>query len=188
MLCLPHLGLRLLRLGEGIATSMKYKRSLSRHEQGHTLIELLVVVAIIIIVVAIAVPQISSTLDYFRYRQAVSSVRGAIQSSRYQAISQGFRYRLALTKATSTYQLTYESDPVNNPGTYVAVPGAAGTAVSWNGAWNKTASISADTTLQFNPSGVVSATTGALTFTLSYTNRPTETFTISTYGRVSVTP
>lgn len=141
-----------------------------------------------LILLAIAIPQVTSTMNYFRFRKAISSVQTALQSTRYLAVSQGLRYRLAFTKATSTYQLTYESDPVNNPGTYVAVPGPVGNAVAWNGGWTQTATISADTTLQFNPSGSVSATTGALTFTLAYLNQPTETFTISTYGRVSVTP
>jgi prepilin-type N-terminal cleavage/methylation domain-containing protein len=167
---------------------MQRRRNLSNPERGHTLVELVVVVAIILIVTAIAIPQIGSTMDYLRFRGAISSVRGAIQSTHYLAISQGFRYRLAFTKATSSYQVTYESDPANKPGTYVSVPGAAGNVVAWNGAWNKKATISADTTLQFNPSGSVNATTGALTFTLAYLNQPTETFTISTYGRVSVTP
>jgi len=167
---------------------MQHKRSLSNRERGHSLIELLVVVAVMAILIAIAVPQINSTMSYLRFRSAVSSVRGAIQSARYLAVSQGLRYRLVFTKATSTYQATYESDPVNNAGTYVAVPGAPGNAVSWNGAWKQLATISADTTIQFNPSGSVSATTGALTFTLAYSGQPTETFTVSTYGRVSVTP
>jgi len=44
-----------------------------------------------------------------------------------------------------------------------------------------------NTTLQFKPSGLVTATTGAMTMTLTY-GPNTKTITVSNYGNVNVTP
>jgi hypothetical protein len=48
-----------------------------------------------------------------------------------------------------------------------------------------TVTMNQDTTLQFKPNGSVSATTGALTFQLTYQGM-TKTITVSTYGNISV--
>jgi len=157
-------------------------RRASARAQGYTLIELIVTVTIIIIAVAIAIPQIKNAGNTVRLRSAVVSLSGAIQSARYQAISQGVQYQLVLSKAASTYQ--FKSNPCFPQG--ATCWGNVGGTVPLSGS-SVAATLSADTTLVFNPSGLVQATTGAQTFILTYANTP-ETFTVTNYGKVTVTP
>jgi Tfp pilus assembly protein FimT len=128
-----------------------------------------------------AVPAVKSSVQYFRVRSAVSSVTGAIQSTRYRAIFDGCPYNIAFDKTANTFQVASETNGGNscaasfsNVGT--AVPFAA-SAVGLN----------QNFTLQFKPSGYVQATTGTTTFTLTY-GSTTKTVTVSTYGNINVTP
>ncbi|HKD83090.1 MAG TPA: GspH/FimT family pseudopilin [Candidatus Angelobacter sp.] len=147
--------------------------------RGFTLIELLVTVAIGIIVAAMAVPTVNYVLSTYRLRAAVSSVTGAIQTTRYQAIQAGYAYQVLFSQTNKTFQV--QSDP-NRTGTFANVGNAiplAGTGVP--------VVLGADTTLQFRPSGLVSATAGSTTITLTYGSK-TETITVTSYGNVKVTP
>ena len=137
--------------------------------------------AVGVILAAMAVPAVKSSVQYFRVRSAVSSVTGAIQSTRYRAIFDGCPYNIAFDKTANTFQVASETNVGNscaasfsNVGT--AVPFAA-SAVGLN----------QNFTLQFKPSGYVQATTGTTTFTLTY-GSTTKTVTVSTYGNINVTP
>jgi len=147
--------------------------------RGFTLIEMLVSVAIGIVVAAIAVPTVNYVLSTYRLRAAVSSVTGAIQTTRYQAIQSGYAYQALFSKANNTFQV--QSDP-GHTGNYANV----GSAVPLTGTGVPLV-LGADTTLQFRPSGLVSATAGSTTITLSYGSK-TETITVTSYGNVKVTP
>lgn len=161
--------------------------STARHRQvlGFSMLELLITVVVAIVGTVIAVPLINNVMGAYRLRSAVSSVTGLIQSARYQAISSGYAYQVVLTKATSTYQV--QSDP-NRTGTFsnYCVPAAASCAVPLSNS-GIVAVLGADTTLQFRPSGIVTAVAGSTTLTLTYGSK-TQTIAVSSYGNIKVTP
>lgn len=160
-----------------VKRSASIPRALAR-VRGYTVIELMVTVGIIIIAVSMAIPLIRNASKTFQLRSAVVSLTGAIQGARYQAISHGYQYQLVLSSAASTYQL--QSNPTgaawNNVGGVIPLSGSS-----------VAATINTDTTLVFHPSGLVQATKGAQTFILTYAGSP-ETFTVSNYGKITVTP
>jgi Tfp pilus assembly protein FimT len=139
--------------------------------------EMVVALAIGITLTAIALPEIQSAIYNYRLRGAVSMATWAIQSTRYQALMEGYPYQVALTSSNATYQI--QSSPTNN-GTYANVGGAiplSGSAVT----------LSADTTLNFKPNGSVTAATGALNFKITYQG-VCQKVTVTNYGNVTVTP
>jgi len=156
---------------QGRALAVRQARS------GFSMIELVVTLAVILVVTAIAVPMIGSAMSGYRLKEAVLSVTGAIQATRYRAISAGYEYRVVFTSATMTYQV--QSDPTRT-GAYANVGNTVPLTSS------KT-TLNQDTTLQFRPSGAVSATTGAMTLVLTLSGK-TETITVLPYGNVNVTP
>ena len=92
-------------------------------------------------------------------------------------MSQGYPFRVAFDATTRQYQVG--SQP----------PGAAsfsnvGNAVPLSGS---SVTISPNTTLQFRPNGAVTATTGSLSFTITYSGL-TKTVAVSNYGNITVTP
>jgi Tfp pilus assembly protein FimT len=152
-----------------------------RSIRGFSMIEAAVTVAIIMILAAAVVPMVQVAFRIYQLRSAVASVRGVIQATRYRAISDGYPYQIAFNSAAGTYQMasnpTFQSAP---PGAFVNIDTAkpiAGSSVQ--------ATMSADTTFKFSPSGLVTVTTGANTFTLTLLGN-TKTFTVSTYGNVNV--
>ena len=153
------------------------QRRLAAKASGYTLVELLVGLVVGTILTAMAVPFVTSIQNQYRLQGAVSSATWAIQSTRYQSLMAGYPYQVVLMRSTDTYQIQ------NLP------PGAAtyanvGTAVPISGS---SVSLNQDTTLQFQPNGTITATTGALNFTLTY-NGNTKSITVSNYGNISVTP
>jgi prepilin-type N-terminal cleavage/methylation domain-containing protein len=58
---------------------------------GFSLLELTMTMAVGVILTLVAIPVVKSSVQYFRVRSAVSSVTGAIQSTRYRAIFDGCR-------------------------------------------------------------------------------------------------
>jgi Tfp pilus assembly protein FimT len=157
--------------------------------RGFSTIELVIVVAIGLTMAGMVIPVIQSSVRYFALRSAVSSLTGAIQSTRYQAIFHGCKYQIAFTQATYSYQISAElplpAAPTVCSGAYANV----GTAVPLAGA-NNQVSLNADVTLVFSPGGTVTATKGTLGgIQLTQANRTVpETIQVSTYGKILVTP
>jgi Tfp pilus assembly protein FimT len=156
-----------------------------RRTLGYSLIEMVLVVSILLLMAVLAIPLLNNIMNAYRLRSAVSAVTGFIQSARYQALASGYGYQVVLNKATSTIQI--QSDP-NRIGTYTnfCVPAASSCPIPLSGSGIPVV-LGADTTLQFRPSGIVTATTGSTTLTLAYGGK-TETITVSSYGNVKVTP
>ena len=144
------------------------------NQGGYTVIELLIVIAITIIVAAIAIPQAQSAVASYRLRSAVGTVTGAIQTTRYQAISQGYPFALAFSQTGKNYQIS--SDPTRTSN-FQNVGGPIGLGNS--------VTLAGDTTLQFHPSGIVQASVGNMTLTVSNGAR-TATIKVTTYGSATV--
>ena len=165
----------------------------SGRDRGFSLIEMLFVVLIVLIMAAMAIPLVSNVVSNFRLRGAVSSVTGAIQSTRYQAIFQGCPYQLVFDNAANTYQVQTQQVGATCPGGAFAsfcTSGAAACPVPLAGSGNPIA-LNAPLTLTFSPGGRVTSPqfpAGGINLILTYGNKPPETITVSTYGSVHVTP
>jgi Tfp pilus assembly protein FimT len=144
------------------------------------MIEAVITVAIIVILAAAAVPMIQASFRIYQLRSAVAGLRSTIQAARYRAISDGYPYQLVLKSAGGTYQLQSNPNFATTPTTFVNV----GTALPLAGS-SVNVTLNADTTLQFRPSGLVTPTVGANTFSITLLNS-TKNFTVSTYGNVNV--
>ena len=151
--------------------------SLQAKVRGYSLVELIMGLLIGTILTAMAIPQVTAIQNGYRLSGAVSSSTWAIQSTRYQALMAGYPYQVVFSKSAGTYQ-------IQNLPTGAATYANVGTAVPLSGS---NVSLNQDTTLQFQPNGAITATTGALIFTLTY-NGTTKTITVSNYGNISVTP
>lgn len=139
--------------------------------------EIMIVILIGIIMTAIAIPEVQSVVYNYRLRGAISSATWAIQSTRYQALMEGYPFQVAFTATTNNYQIQSQVPPA-------AVFSNVGTAVPLSGS---PIVLSADTTLQFKPNGSVSAPVGALNFKITYQGI-CQKVTVTNYGNVSITP
>lgn len=149
--------------------------------RGFTTLEMVMVVAVGVVMTAMAVPLVQSSLRIFRLGSAVSSVTGAIQSTRYRAIFDGCPYQLSFDKANNTYQI---SSTVTG-GACAAGFTNVGGAVPF-GSTGQVA-LSQNFTFQFSPGGSVQTIVGAPTFTLTYVGTPNlKTVTVTKYGSITV--
>ena len=151
-------------------------------QNGVSLIETMIVVIILVVLAVLAVPMLRDVTASFRLRGAVTSVTGAIQSTRYQAIYQGYSYQVSFDAPTQTYQV--QNKPIGAAGfTNVGIP------VLWSESSQRVA-LGANTTLTFSPGGKVTGGGGACpcTLTLTYPGKTPEVITVSAYGNINVTP
>jgi Tfp pilus assembly protein FimT len=149
--------------------------------------EMAIAVLVVLVGTVIAVPLINNVIGAYRLRSAVSSVTGLIQTARYQAISSGYAYQVVFNKAASTFQVQSDSGwPAVTTFTNYCVPAALSCPVPLSNS-GVPAVLGADATLQFRPSGIVTATVGSTTLTVTYGGK-TETITVSSYGNIKVTP
>lgn len=160
----------------------------SKSVRGFTLLELIFVLLIVLIMSAMAVPLLSSTLTGYRIRGAATALAGGIQATRYQAIFNGYPFRLVINNATLNYQV--QNDPTRTA-TFVnfCTSGAAACPVPLAGSGTAVA-LNASSTFTFSPGGTVSSTTaagGVTTLVITYGGK-TETVTVSSYGNIKVTP
>ena len=146
---------------------------------GFTLLELTFVVMIGMVVTTISVPMTKSALKTYHLNTAVSSISGAIQSARYQAIMRGYHYNITFNPASQSYQLGSKVPPATS---FLNV----GSAVPWSSTGDVTMSGTA-TTLEFFPGGTVTATSGSMTLSVG-NGTTTKTITVSGVGNVTVTP
>jgi Tfp pilus assembly protein FimT len=141
---------------------------------GFSVVELLMALLVGLILAAMATPQVQSGLYTYRLKGAAASAIWAIQSTRYQALMEGYPYQVVFSQANQTYQIQ------NLP------PGSAsyanvGTAVPLSGS---PVTLNQDTTLQFKSNGSVTATVGTLSFVITYQGKAA-TLAVSNYGNVS---
>jgi prepilin-type N-terminal cleavage/methylation domain-containing protein len=169
-----------------------------RCTKGFTLVELLIVVGIVAIVFSTALPIITTTITSMHLGSAASSLAGAIQSTRYQAISIGCPYTLTVLPASNSYQLATEpvsGTPPSCGTTYVNVnPGISGTSCGACPIPFASADISTtfNTPILLNPSGTVAAV-GSSTVPASFSivlamagSAATKTVSVTGVGNVKV--
>jgi Tfp pilus assembly protein FimT len=142
---------------------------------GFTVLELVMGILVGTILTAMAIPQVRAGLNSYRLRGAAASSVWAVQSTRYQALMEGYPYQVVFSQANQNYQVQ------NLPPGSVSYANV-GTAVPLSGS---PITLNQDTTLQFKPNGSVTAAVGALSFVITYQGK-TATLTVSNYGNVSV--
>ena len=145
-----------------------------RKNRGYTMIEIVMAMLVGLILTAIAIPQVKSGMYSYRLDSAVAMAKWAIQSTRFQALKDGYPYQVVFTAATKSYQIQNlpSGTTYQNVGTSVPLAG-----------WPMT--VSQDTTINFKPNGMVTATVGSNVFTITYQGT-TKTITVSNYGNVTV--
>ncbi len=162
----------------------------ARAARGFTMLELLVVIAIAGILAAMAIPMIFNTLRIYRMRAAITSVTGAISSTRYQAIFHGCKTQIVFTASSYSYQIQSEQ-PAYGGQTCLTAYANVGGSVPLMG---KGIAINQNVTLTFTPGGGVGSTPAMspiqmiLTYPGFTTTVPAETIQVSNYGNVTVTP
>ena len=147
---------------------------------GFSLIEVMVVAGIMVILFACALPLTRGVFNAYRLRAASTTAALAIESTRYHAIMQSYPYQIAFSATTNSYQVLDEVPPAttfSNVGGPIPIdPGGSST-------------ISAATTFQFSPGGIVTLVGGTMPATFTITNSSgTKTLTVSSVGNVTVTP
>jgi len=153
-------------------------RTRSHSASGILGIELLAGLAISMIVMAVTAPPVGMSKTAFQLSSAVTRATEAIQNTRQQAMTNGYPFALTFDPTLISYQVSTKP------------PGAAsfsnvGGAIHL--APNSNLTLCAKTILEFNPGGTVSATAGAMSFTMSMGNI-TKTVAVSKVGKVTVTP
>ena len=143
--------------------------------RGFTMLEIVMVLLVGTVLTAMAIPQVQSGVYRYRLQGAVASSTWAIQSTRYQALMDGYPYQVVFTSSNNSYQIQ-KLPP--GAGAYANV----GAAVPLSGS---AVTLSANTTLQFKPNGFVSAPVGALNFTITYQGL-CQKVTVTNYANISV--
>ena len=141
---------------------------------GFSMLEATLVMLVAMVLTAIAVPTVKSVVNNYRLNSAVAMAKWAIQSTRFQALSSGYPYQVAFTASTDSYQV----QNLPSGSTYANVGGVVPLA-AWPMTFNQ------DTTINFKPNGMVTATVGSNSFTITYKG-VTATLTVSNYGNVTV--
>ncbi len=150
----------------------------NRRAGGFTLLETAITIAIVLTLLGFGIPKMQTALYVYQLDAAADACAWAIESTRYQAIQMGYPYQIAINSSTNTYQvLTDPTYPVSTTFTNLGnVQPIVPTAVT----------MSASNTIQFSPSGLVTAASGSsLSFTISYKGN-TKTISVTQYGSVKM--
>lgn len=183
----PFLGATGELLMKHILGRQENRTAAARKHAGFTLMETVLVVAIGLIMTAVATPILQSGMAAFKLRGTVSSITGAIQSTRYQAIVQGIPYQIVFDSAGKTYQINNQPGGAGPFKPVCSVTGAASCPVSL--ATSGSVALDVDMTLTFSPGGkVTSPNNAAMTMQVTGYGKPTETIKVSSYGNINVTP
>jgi Tfp pilus assembly protein FimT len=155
-----------------------------RASRGATIIELATVLLIAMITAAFALPIVQTTVNKYELKSATAGATWAIQSTRFQALMEGYSYQVTFSGGAGGLNPTYQiaSKPLGAT-SYTSL----GSSIPLSG---KPVALGATTVLQFQPNGTVAtspSSSAPYTFTISYSGT-TETITVSNYGNVDVTP
>lgn len=170
---------------EGRTRMIHRKFNANNAERGYTAVELVVACMVIMILAAISYPQGQSLIYKYRLQGAVASCTWAVQQTRYGALQNGYQFQVVFSSSAGTYQIQ------NLPPTCLVGGTTQNPCTTWQNVGTVIpisgvpVTMNQDTTLQFKPNGAVTATTGALNFTLTYQGK-TNTITVTTYGNIKV--
>jgi Tfp pilus assembly protein FimT len=153
----------------------RVKRRFPGNTRGFTMLEMAIVLMLGMILTAMAIPHVQSELYSYRLDSAVAMAKWAIQSTRFQALSKGYPYQVVFNAASVNYQI----QNLPSGSTYQNVGAVVPLAGSWPMTFNQ------NTTINFQPNGMVAATVGSNVFTITYQGT-TRTITVSNYGNVTV--
>jgi Tfp pilus assembly protein FimT len=140
--------------------------------------EMALTITIVMTLLAYGIPKMQTAIYLYQLDAAADACAWAIQGTRYQAIQMGYPYQIAINSSNNTYQvLTDTTYPVSTTFTNLGnVQPIVPTAVTMN----------TSNTLQFSPSGLVTALSGSsMSFTITYQGR-TKTITVTPYGSVKI--
>jgi prepilin-type N-terminal cleavage/methylation domain-containing protein len=155
-----------------------------RTSRGFSLIELAMVMMIAMITAGFALPIVQTTVNKYQLKAATSGATWAIQSTRFQALMEGYPYEVTFAGSTGGVNPTYQ---IANETVGATSFSNVGTAIPLSG---KPVVLGATTTFVFQPNGTVTtspASSAPYTLTIAYSGT-TETITVSNYGNVDVTP
>ena len=150
-------------------------------QRGFTTLELGVTVIVGMMLATFVVPLIRSELNFFKARSAASSIRGAIQSTRSQAIFSGCAYEVKINKDAMTYQVSGQLAGAGCAAEFTNIGPANPIAEAGS------VTLDENVTFQVRPDGLTRTTLGAPTLALNRCGI-TETIFVSKYGNISVTP
>ncbi|MDK2971844.1 MAG: hypothetical protein PWP23_1599 [Candidatus Sumerlaeota bacterium] len=91
-----------------------------RPQSGFTLIELLIVVAIIVVLAGMMVPVLQSSWTRAESRGAVTRVTNMMTLAASMAAAEGQTFRLNFSPQAGRFWLTWEPEPLENPGVFAA--------------------------------------------------------------------
>jgi prepilin-type N-terminal cleavage/methylation domain-containing protein len=150
----------------------------NRRSAGFSLIEIAITIVILLSLLAYGIPKFQTVIYNYQLDAAVDTCTYAIQATRYRAVQMGYPYQIAINASNNTYQVL--NDTTYPTSTTFANVGSSLPITPAN------VTISASNTIQFSPSGLVTALTGSsLTFTVSYQGHSKQ-ITVSSYGQVNV--
>jgi prepilin-type N-terminal cleavage/methylation domain-containing protein len=159
---------------------LNIRQSDARKQRGFSMLEIVVVLLIALVVMGFAIPQIITSLGNYRLHSAVSTATWAIQSTRYQALMEGYPFEVTFNASTNSYQILSAPTAVaptsfSNVGASVPLSGTA-------------MSVNQTTTFAFTPMGFVTATpaNGLTNFVVTAWGN-TATIVVSNYGNITVT-
>jgi len=153
---------------------------------GFSLLEMVMVIALIMIMGAIAIPTLRSSRRTYHLGQSSTTIAGAVQAARYQAIMTGCPQTITIPQtnaafSNTTYQLVKQKPNTANPPVCAA---DTTDTIPWS--TSNDVSLTAAVTMQFNPNGLMQVTAGTLPMVLSNTYT-TNTITVSGAGNVKTT-
>jgi len=83
--------------------------------KGFTLMELLIIVGLFAVVVAMAVPQLQSTLSGERLVTSIDNLAAELNMARTLSVSRNATYEIRIDTSAGTYQIIDTEDPGNPP-------------------------------------------------------------------------
>jgi len=166
-----------------LANKATGQTSRDQGNKGFSMIELLMVLLVSTVLTAFALPIAKDVVNSHRLNSAVDSATWAVQSTRFQALMEGYPFQVTLQGNSSGYNPTYQiasetigATTFSNVGSSVPLSGSP-------------VQISSTAILQFKPNGAVTMTVGgssASSFQILYQGS-SHTITVTNYGNVSVT-